>query len=225
MASQSSLLNLPREIRDLIIAFIFAETPYDTLDTRRAELRICNTHAILHRSFVVPPPSWKGCSKFFRTCKQLHHEGMAFLYPQVHFQVTIDGRSRESANVRSRLHSDYPIGAVQSCHIFRYIKSVSLNLMASTAEDVQQLKCRFKFYLDAVSSNHRISTKSVDVYLDGPRLLDQDHGDGLARMLKDIDSRRPPRVYLGRAIQSSYESWEGVEIIHGAGECARPVSG
>lgn len=214
MTSRSRLLALPREIRDQIIAYLFAETPYDTLDTRRVELRIYNDHAILHRSFVVPPPSWKGCSKFFRTCKQLHHEGMSFLYPQVQFRVSIDGRLSNFTPRRSRLHSEYPVGRLRACTILRYMNSASFDLVASSSEDISRLTTRLRDYLVAVSENGRLKVSSINLYFDGPQPLNRGTGDEIANMVKGMNAQTVPRVYIGAGGRLSRSAWDGLDISH-----------
>lgn len=214
MTSRSQLLALPREIRDQIIAYLFAETPYDTLDTRRVELRIYNDHAILHRSFVVPPPSWKGCSKLFRTCKQLHHEGMSFLYPQVQFRVCIDGRLSDFTPRRSRLHSEYPVGRLQACTILRYMKCASFDLVASSSEDISRLTTRLRAYLLAVSGNGRLKVSSINLYFDGPQPLNRGSGDDVAKMVKEMKSQTVPRVYVGGRGRLLRNAWDGLDISH-----------
>lgn len=212
MQPQSRLLELPREVRDQIIAYLFAETPYDTLDTRRVELRIYNDHAILHRSFVVPPPSWKGCSKFFRTCKQLHHEGMSFLYPQVHFRVSIDGRLSDLTPRRSRLHSEYPVGRLRACTILRYMKYVSFDLVASSSEDISRLTARLRSLLAVISGAGRLKVSSINLYFDGSQPLNRGTGDEVANMVKGMNAQTVPRVYLGAGGKLSRSSWDGLDI-------------
>lgn len=210
--SSSPLLALPREIRDIIISYLFTDTPYDTRDTRRVELHINNNHAILRRSFVVPPPSFKGCSKLFRTCKQLHHEGMSFLYQQLEFRVIIDGRRPDFKPTRSRLHSEYPVGELQLCSILRYIRSVSLDLAGFSAKDISRLTTRLRSYLSAIPDISRVKTSRVDLFFDSPLQLNRGYGDDVAEMVREVKSQTVPKVHLAPRGTLARSNWDGFEI-------------
>ncbi|EME45027.1 hypothetical protein DOTSEDRAFT_52420 [Dothistroma septosporum NZE10] len=163
--AQSPLLKLPQELVDLIFSFLYSETNLDIGPTRDAELRIFSNHLILRRTWPVPPPSWKGCSKVFRTCRAFYANGLNILYPQMTFSIRINGDDEDPGQRRSRLHSDYPFGRLDDCMPLRYLGAAQISLSAGSVQDLERLEERLGAFEEAVRGSERLRVGAVRVSL------------------------------------------------------------
>lgn len=93
------------------------------------------------------------------------------------------------------------------------MKSVSLNLIASTAEDMLRLGTRMRTLFHIVKDSRRIDVEAIDLYFDGPQALNRGYGDEIARMITELKTLNPPRLHLGANGALTRSAWEGFEIV------------
>lgn len=192
-------LDLPAELRLAVYGLVFAATPYDYAGTTKAELRVYDGHVMIRRHCPSPPPRWKGARDLMCTSSAIYHEVLAFLYPQMQFDIRIGGSANDRGPLRSRLNSEYPLGNIRLCPPLRYIKTVKILLDSWSPDEMARLRARLRSFLDAVRGSTFLDVRYIGFYFDDTSRwssgMPMRSSDEIAIMLSELPAKAQVDVY------------------------------